>query len=115
MLLRRVKRSHEEAFASKREAFLQGKTNTSCLLHSSEKNGKKGLTVCDFPGEALPPNGTIHFFSHTSELKHFGGNRGAIHPGLGRRGSCHRRDLEGQAHHTVLESVVLCLDAVWLD
>jgi hypothetical protein len=39
--------SHE-----KREALLQGKTHTSCLLHSSEKTGKKGLTVCDFPDEA---------------------------------------------------------------
>ena len=52
MLLRQAKRSHEEAFASKREAFSQGKTTTSCLLHSSEKNGKKGLTVCDFSDEA---------------------------------------------------------------
>jgi hypothetical protein len=51
MLLRRVKRSQEEAFASKREAFLQGKTNTAVLLHSSEKNGKKRLMVCDFPDE----------------------------------------------------------------
>ena len=52
MLLRRVKPSHEEAFDSKREAFFQGKTHTSCLLYSSEKNGKKGLTVCDFPDNA---------------------------------------------------------------
>jgi hypothetical protein len=47
-----------------------------------------------------PPNGTIRFFANMSEIKRFCGNRGAIHPGLGRRVSCHHRDLEEQAHHT---------------
>src|SRR6516164_5134689 len=105
MLLRRVKRSHEEAFASKREALLQAKKNTSCLLHSSEKNGQKGLAVCDFPDEARSTQRPIRFFAHMSEIKRCCGNRSAFNPGLGKRGSCQRRDLKGQAHHTVLESV----------
>ena len=81
----------------------KGKTEEEC---DAEKNGKKGPTVCDFPDEVRSPNGTIRFFTNPSELKHFGDNRGVIHPGLERSGSCHHRDLIEQAHQTVLEAVV---------
>jgi hypothetical protein len=90
----------------KRSYLIKGRANTSCLVHSSENNGKKGPKVCDFPGEARSPNGTIRFFAHPSELKHFGDTRGVIHPGPGMRGSCHHCDLVEQAHQTVLGSVV---------
>jgi hypothetical protein len=60
-------------------------------------------------------NGTICFFANMEELKHFGGKRGVIHLGPGRRESCHHRDLVEQAHYTVLGSVVCYLGAAWLD
>ncbi len=56
-----------------------------------------------------PHNAGTRFFTHMEELKHLSGNRGGIHPGRGRRGSCHHPDLVDQTYYTVLESVARCL------
>jgi hypothetical protein len=84
----------------------QGKTPKPGLSSSSEKHEKKGLTVCDFPEDAYATTENLRFFAHLSAIKRFCSNRGAIHPGLASRGSCHQFDLEGQSRQTVLESVV---------
>ena len=42
-------------WSMKRSYLVKGRANTSCLVHSSENNGKTGPKVCDFPGEARSP------------------------------------------------------------
>ncbi|SRR6266576_3685397 len=83
----------------------KGQTPLVCCIHQ-RKTAKKDRRYATSQVKRAPPNGTIRFYTHTSELKHFGDNRGVIHPGLERSGSCHHRDLIEQAHQTVLEAVV---------
>jgi hypothetical protein len=83
----------------------EGQTPLVCCFQQ-RKTSTKDRRYATSQVKRAPLNGTIRFFAHTSELKHFGDNRGVIHPGQGRRGSCHHRDLVEQAHQTVLEAVV---------
>jgi len=66
-----------------------------CCLQQ-RKTAKKDRRSATSQVKRAPPNGTIRFFAHTSELKHFGAHRGVIHPGLRRSGSCQHRDLESR-------------------
>ncbi len=103
----RVKRSHKKIFHIAALSVLnkEGQIPLVWCIHP-RKTAKKDRRYATSQVKLAPPNGTIRFFAHTSELKHFGDNHGAIHPGLGRSGSCHHRDLVEQAHQTVLEAVV---------
>jgi hypothetical protein len=88
-----------------KRSYKEGQTPLVWCIHQ-RKTATKDRRYATSQVKRAPPNGTIRFFANTSELKHFGDNRGVIHPVLARRGSCHHRDLVEQAHHSVLEAVV---------
>ncbi len=103
--------SARKARVMKRLSLRSGKRSSkerhrrlTCRRHlRNTGNGTEGLRIPQV--RHTPTSGTLHFFVHSSSVKRFCGNRGAIHPGLVKRGSCLSGDPEEPAPQTGLGSV----------